>query len=118
LAQVVYTPGGTSGWSNTSGNTAITNATAVPLMAANPTMSYYLTGLQITNYLAAVGIFQILDGNTVIFTGAPGSNVPYIVNFQVPLRGTVNNAISIQAAATANLFYSCQGYMGASPQSI
>lgn len=112
MARTYSTPAGTSGWANNSGNTGLTSVTPAVLMAANPGYSYFVTGIQVTNYHATLGLFQILDGATVIFTGAPGSNSPYIVDLTTPLRGTLNTALKIQAAAAANLFYSVQGYIG------
>lgn len=95
----------------------ITTTTAVTLKAAGAGVSSHLTGLQIINTHATVStIVTVKDGSTVIWTGfVPATTaalpiVPLIVNFQTPLKGSPNSALTFVANTTgANIFVNAQG---------
>jgi len=105
-------------WSNTSGVTAITNATAAVIVAAVTNKKHYLTDLHIVNTHASVStLVSILDGTTVIWTGyvpaitAALQVAPLIVQFSTPLSNTVGASISIKANTTgANIYWSATGF--------
>ncbi len=100
--------------------TPIVNTTDVVLVAATASQRNYITSVQIVNTHATVDTLVVIkDGATVIWSGFADAHiastpaVPIVLNFPVPLRGSVNSAINFACITTgANVFVSAQGYKG------
>lgn len=99
-------------WTYTS-PTPLTDLTIIALKAANANAINVLKGLQFFNTSATATIIQVRDGTTPIWRGLAAANGthPIIVNFDIPLMGTINTALNFAAETTgANLYINAQGY--------
>jgi len=121
LSFTLTTPPGTVPWQYTTpGNTGWSNATAAVLAAANTGFVNYLSGIQYQNIGTTNTVFCILDGANTIYTGFITGNAQSLqgVVLSNPIRGTVNNAMSVvflSANSTANIFFNAQGFVGGGP---
>ena len=109
-----------SSWRYAAASGGIVDTTPVVIKAAVADKRNYLKSLQLANSDATVGTeVTITTASTVIFrtylpAGRPASltGVPaYGLVFDPPLRGGVNEAISVTAVTTsAELYANAQGY--------
>lgn len=72
----------------------------------------YVTAAQIINNGAATEV-TIKDGATVIWRGTAPQNVPILVNFDVPLKGTAATAVNVGNSVAGSLYVNLQGYQAA-----
>lgn len=107
-------------WQYTNNNTAITDASSHQIMtAAGVGLRNYTTGIQVSNTSATVStVFNILDGATVINSihlpanTSTNPEVPYLYNFETPLKGTANTTLNVQCVTTgASVYVNMQGFI-------
>lgn len=95
---------------------AIANTTAVTMMVApGASKKNYLKSLQLKNTNAVATEVQVKQGSTVIWRGHVSASMLNFDNieFNPPLRGAANAAISITAVTTgAAIYVNAQGYVG------
>ena len=88
--------------------------------ANSPDLSYrnYVSSVQVANKGSTAALVGIYDGSItspdvpMAFVYVPGTDTVSVV-FQVPLRGTVAAAITVEADASSTIFVSGQGFVSA-----
>lgn len=91
---------------------AITNTTAVEIVAARAGARNYLAGLQISNTHATVGtLVQVLDGSTVIWQFYVSPLLAETAVFPVPLMGSPATSLSVKCVTNgSSVFVNAQGF--------
>lgn len=107
-------PYGADAWSYAGASSGIQDTTAVDLVAAVAAKRHYLKALQFVNSDASVDTEVLIQSaSTTIWRGfAKAAGVgPVVINFPVPLRTEVGEALRVKAGTTsAQLIVSAQGY--------
>lgn len=97
-------------WKYAAASGGILNTMAVTLQAANATYAIHVLGFTIQNTHASVdNEVSILDGGTAIWRGKvkAGQSIAPAVN----LRGTTNQALSVQCSAAGEVYVNAYGYL-------
>ena len=94
---------------------SLTTTTAVAAKAAAAAgVRNYMTGLQIVNNAATATTVTVLDGSTVIWSGALPATIgaSLIVTFPTPLKGSAATAMNLNLSVASTVVANVQGYTG------
>ena len=83
--------------------------------ASSRQLCTYLVSLVLNNTNTTASVVNILDGATVIWSGAVPSNAvtqPNDIYFDPPLKGSPNTAMTIQQVSGSALIWSATGFLG------
>jgi hypothetical protein len=96
----------------------IANSQKLPTVLPNASsrqLCTYLVTLVLNNTNTTASIVNVLDGATVIWSGAVPSNAvtqPNDIFFDPPLKGSPNTAMTIQQVSGSALIWSATGFLG------
>lgn len=89
----------------TATGTTTTTATLTGIVGT----TFYVTDISGSSDLSTAAI-QVKDGSTVIWQDKVGNTIPYVLNFNTPLKATSGNTLTVVVTGTSASNANVSGY--------